>query len=552
MGRMVTTDMTNKETKPVVVRFDNTVEGVVVEEGIEAHQLGDAVLSKIAEMTQESVTGPRTFYGTTEFDGLVAFATACEKVLGNKITTAIPGNMPNVCSIPTQDLIYKIGSSYHTPEDLLDPRIVSEDYLETLCGYLDIDVPRHVNNAREILVEQIRKTATIVGVQSGEKEAVRGVVRLMKDSKRFGEAHLDSDDSGDFVLMIKTTRQHEKIVKAIIREVEEEVRRNSIYKNRAIKYGEHGKLEFINDIEFDTEKRIVLSSDNSTAIRSEAANRLNKDIRPLIDKRTTSTNNYYLANGSGGTGKTVTARALGAWAIQNGWTFLTYMPESNDMNQFRRFLDFANKVGPSFLLIEDIEKLINNDPVQYSLILEQIDGVTSKSRKVEVWINTNNASIKSNHFRDTFLRRIDSFFDFDHLTDQMIQSMFSIYLPEEWELSGEIVYVSDLFRYDENRIKDEDFVPHPKMARLIEFVKDYEFLPWAIEQTAQKSIHYMIDQGKDVITEDHLIAAAKQVVLLGQLVKQSAGTPTHVPSSDDITRDIVREEVSSLSLELTK
>ncbi len=513
------------------------VHNVLVPQNMDMPEFGEAAHEFIKMMTSEDVTGPRTFEDVPSLDGARAFAQACKKVLGADIANAAA--MGNVQTIEASEHIFVMGDMTFTRSQMLDRSKMDEVTLARVASTFTKKAPLNVELNRESIANEVAQVAPIVGVTPMEISAAMGHVALKFETKNFGEAMLDEDPNGDFVLMIKSTKQYAHLVRDIIREVEHQIKTNSIYKGLPYSYSDK---KFINDLDFNTADRIALTSDTSELVRAEAANRLINEKRALLDLELKSKKCIILANGKGGVGKTETARALGALAVRERRAFLIYMPERADVNDFKRFLQFASKVGPAFILIEDIEKMIDvENPIEYSTMLEVLDGVTSKSREVDIWINSNNAGIANNEFRDTFLRRVNTYIDFDAITDAQLQSLFAIYLGENWELFGELKYESDLFAHNENRVPDEEFTLHPKMERLIGFVREYEFLPWAVYQTIAKAIHYRVDRGDAVITEDHLLSAAKSVVSLHQLVKASKGTPKKTVTIDSLVRAAAAE-----------
>jgi hypothetical protein len=423
---------------------------------------------------------------------------------------------------------------------------VPDDLLKRYAEELSIDVPLNIASARYEIAEKIANTAPIVGVTAKEFSAVVGHVSLKKDGKPFGEAAL-GEEGGDFTLMVKSTRQYETIVAVLIQETERQIASNSVYKGLPYDYS---SKKFLSDLDFDSINKIALSSDISTRVRAEVANRLNNETRALLDERTaTKSKSITLAHGEGGVGKTETARALGAWAVKNRRAFLIYMPDRVDVNDFKKFLEFAAKIGPAFVLIEDIEKMIDvQNPIEYSQMLEVLDGVTSKSKSIDIWINSNNAGTNNNEFRNTFLRRVDTYIDYDKVTDMQLQSLFAIYLDSNWELHGEVTYSNDMLEYDPDRIADDLATLHPKMERLVSFVREYDFRPWAVAQTISKANGYVVDQRLSVITEEVLLSAAKSVVDLNNLVQRSDGTPKKTITMDSLVQDAVETVIEDSGL----
>lgn len=526
--------MENNKTKKA--EFSTlTSENVLVPSEMDMSTLGEVTHNFIKKMTAEYVAGPRRFEDVPVLDGARAFARAVEIHLGNELTAVGMGNSITIDGV--EHVHTTTWGGKFTRSMLEDPKCISDRKLKEYAEEFNIEVPLNVETSRMQLAEQLSAVAPIVGLSPREFSAVIGHVNLTRNGKAFGEAML-ADEDGDFSLMIKSTNQYATIVSTLIQETEKQIASNSVYKGLPYDYS---SKKFLHDLDFDSVDRIALSSDISTRVRAEVANRLNNETRAMLDKRTaTKSKSITLAHGEGGVGKTETARALGAYAVKNRRAFLIYMPDKVDVSDFKKFLEFAAKVGPAFVLIEDIEKMIDTqNPVEYSQMLEVLDGVTSKSKSIDIWINSNNAGSDNNEFRNTFLRRVDTYIDYDRVTDMQLQSLFAIYLDSNWELHGEIKYTNDMFDHDPLRIPDEQASLHPKMERLVAFVREYDFRPWAVAQTISKANGYVVDQRLDVITEEVLLSAAKSVVDLNNLVQRSDGTPKKTITMDTLVEGAV-------------
>ena len=516
-------------TQKLVNRFNALVENYS-EDDLDLSQLGDRIVKGISEAQSELVFGPRS-YEIPKEDGALAFERACLDVLRAEPLNSAETQM---MTLETQELVYQVGLHRFSKASLM--KDMPLEVVEGIAEILHAEIPRDIERNREEIFKAIAEKAKVVGVYGKERQARMGIVNLYKNHKKFGVARLTERPNGDFELWVRSTHEHENVVADLVHAVDVEISRGSIYKGRAYDYS---RKKFINDLEFDTHHMIVLASDLEEQIRSRSSNRIDTVMKArLVKEGEGKKKNLILANGKGGTGKTETARALGAHAIANGKAFLTYMPEKVDFDDFKRFMNFASKVGPAFILIEDIEKMVPSDPAQYSLILDILDGVWSKTKSMDIWVNSNNANEESNFFNDTFLRRFNVLFDFDQSSDATIQGLFAVYLSPRWELDGIVGYESGLLN-NVKRVPDEDFTPHPKMVKLIDFVRQYDFKPWAIRQVAEASISYLVDRGEEQITEESLIAAAKSVVQLHNLVKKSAGTPIGVETIDSAIKGIV-------------
>lgn len=528
--------MRNEEDKVIKVVENTTVEDVNIPAGMEMPELGTIVFGHIKTMTKEFITGPRRFEEVLPIDGARAFSLAVRKVLGT-ITESV--EMGNSRTLKGQEVVYEVDGKQFTTSMLLDAKKVPDEMFKDICESLGIEgLPSYIEPARIDYTHRIEKLADIVGVAPIEVSASFQMVELQYKNRNFGQALLEEDpETGDFVLLIKTTRQYKHLVDAIVAETERQISENSIYRGRAYNFSEE---KFIHDLQFDTVNHIVLPSSLTRLIRSKVANKISgKSTRGL------STNRYYLAAGKPGVGKTETARALGAYAVRNRMTFLTYMPKEINMEDFKRFLEFANKVGPSFVVIEDVEKMIDpKHPEQYSQMLEVIDGVSSKSRNLHVWFTTNHASVDDNKFTEKFLRRMNAIMNFDKRNEATIEGLFAVYMPNDWELFGAVKHVNDMLERN-GRVQDEDFVPHPRLAKLVQFVVDHDFQPWAVKATIEGAVEYADDSGVKVLTTEHLLASAEEVLDQIHLAK-AAPKEQEADTLGSIHASIAKQAVESV------
>lgn len=479
----------------------------------------DRTVRAVKKANSEMKLGPR-YYQIPKEDGALAFARAAEVVLGESVEVT---RDTITKTLETQERVFNAAGYTFTRYALDNFKIIySEDILAHMGVLLNVELPRDLKGEREKAVELIIGKAKIVGVEASETQVYMGELTLRKGNAEFGSAYLSEDDkTGDFQLHIISTVEHEDEVNDLVRQVEVELSGKSIYKGAAYSYS---KKEFLNDLQFGTDTNLVLPRKNSKKARAQIVNRMNSK-RHLHTKYGSSKKKIVIANGEGGTGKTETAMALGAYAVTQGKTFLTYMPDKLDMLDFERFLAFAAKVGPSLVLIEDIEKIVSNDDMKFSKILELLDGVSSKNQELDFWINSNNIAAGSKFLESPsvklLLRRFSVMIDYDIQNDATIQGLFAVYLKgvgSKWELDGEVEHVSDLFEKKSSVVKDKNFVPHPRMMNVIEAVRGYNFRPWAIRQTVDTAIAYMIDDDSDLIKEEHLVDAVEEVRELVELV----------------------------------
>lgn len=171
-------------------------------------------------------------------------------------------------------------------------------------------------------------------------------------------------------------------------------RERSIYKGKAIRMwvDDEGSLEFEREPEFlETDIRTVSQLIFPKKTHSQIHTNLFTPIMypdvcrqmgiPL--KRT------VLLGGPYGTGKTLTATAAAALAVNNGWTFIMI----NRVAGLQSVLDFAHRYAPVVVFAEDIDRATSGDErtVEIDDILNTLDGVQSKNHDIITVLTSNHA-----------------------------------------------------------------------------------------------------------------------------------------------------------------
>ena len=97
--------------------------------------------------------------------------------------------------------------------------------------------------------------------------------------------------------------------------------------------------------------------------------------------------NKVLLHGENGTGKTLAAAIITAqFCLENDWS----MVQARWDEDLKHVLRFCELLGtPTALVIEDVEKLISNDPKKMDQLLEQFDGMRTKGREVLLLMTSN-------------------------------------------------------------------------------------------------------------------------------------------------------------------
>lgn len=191
-------------------------------------------------------------------------------------------------------------------------------------------------------------------------------------------------------------RKHERVISAIAKEVREEVRKNSIYKGKAVRInfrdtdGER-MYDFqptFSPIFLDMEKHskqiLVYSSETELCVQTNLLNPVQHTDR--CRKVGIPLRRGILLAGTYGTGKTLTGYQLAQVCVENGWTFI-YLEDVRDVDLA---LAFARLYMPCVLFAEDVDRCMAGPrSPEMDKVLNTIDGIMSKDTEIMSVFTTN-------------------------------------------------------------------------------------------------------------------------------------------------------------------
>lgn len=186
-----------------------------------------------------------------------------------------------------------------------------------------------------------------------------------------------------FVIQIESPKKHKAKIEALFREIDQELKVNSIYRGKAL-MGAH-ELTFMDTSGFDGRK-IVFSD--------EVEQRLSAGLFTLIKHPEATeaaglpTKRAILAYGPFGTGKTSLGLITAQLAQAHGWTFLSARAGKDKLAPVFRT---AALYEPAVVFVEDIDSYTpkNTDKDGISEMLDIFDGIGSKNSKIVVVMTTN-------------------------------------------------------------------------------------------------------------------------------------------------------------------
>jgi transitional endoplasmic reticulum ATPase len=221
-----------------------------------------------------------------------------------------------------------------------------------------------------------------------------------------------SDNRPVFIISGVVKRASEQVVAEIARLVREELKKNSIYRGKAIKVEFHSANAMM-DNPFDEKfmpKFMDLPANGTPVIlNADAEHRLEVELYQIV-KHTERCRKFniplkrgVLLEGPYGTGKTLTAHDLAACCVKNGWTFI-YVENASTLEAALKFAQFYQ---PCVIFAEDIDKVIlEHDDPDLTTIRNALDSVETKNTEISVVLTTNHID----KLPEGFLRcgRIDS------------------------------------------------------------------------------------------------------------------------------------------------
>ena len=221
-----------------------------------------------------------------------------------------------------------------------------------------------------------------------------------------------SDSRPVFIISGTVKRISEGTVAEIARLVREELKKNSIYRGKAIKVEFHSANAMM-DNPFD-EKFMPKFMDlpvggTPVILNADAEARLEVELYQVV-KHTDQCRKFgiplkrgVLLEGPYGTGKTLTAYDLAACCVANKWTFI-YVEDAATLEAALKFAQFYQ---PCVIFAEDIDKVIaSHDDPDLTTIRNALDSVETKNTEISVVLTTNHIE----KLPEGFLRcgRIDS------------------------------------------------------------------------------------------------------------------------------------------------
>jgi transitional endoplasmic reticulum ATPase len=297
--------------------------------------------------------------------------------------------------------------------------------------------------------------------------------------------------------------------------IEDELKRNSIYRGKAIDGSADPQFIDLNAVD---PERVIYSDEVMVQFEANVWSLLRHPQRmrelglPL--KRS------VLLEGPYGTGKTLGAFLTAQIAVENGWTFIYCRPGEDDLDTV---MQTARIYQPAVVFFEDVDSLTEEttERDEVSKLLDLFDGITAKGTELLAILTTNHPErIHKGMVRPG---RLDAVIHIGALDRNGIARMIETMVPEE--------NLGDL-DYEAVAVAMDDYSPA--------FVKE------AVDRT----MRYALARNNgdiDVLMTEDFVAAAEGLRAQLDLMNQ-AGESKGLPTMDKAMRASIEETLDAVAI----
>lgn len=317
----------------------------------------------------------------------------------------------------------------------------------------------------------------------GAFEVPGTTIKLGCDTTRMG------NNFTAFRLYGQCEAQHQPIAEQLFAEIRKEIRESSIYRGKAIQIAQQGgnldltRPDSIRFMAVDPmlRDRLILNSETREAVETELFAPI-EHYEFAKEVWGVKMNRVVLLSGTYGTGKSLTGAALAAVAVECGATFvlLKNVAALPGALELARVMELPRVV----VFAEDVDRVMSGDrDADKDTLLNLLSGVESATTEVQVVLTTNN--IESIH--PAMIRRF--------------QAVVEYQLPD----AAATARLIEL--YGNGRVGKLGTVPEVLAGNL----------PALIEATVETAKLSAIRHGREMITGDDLLYAARQLDLIARL-----------------------------------
>lgn len=274
-------------------------------------------------------------------------------------------------------------------------------------------------------------------VHTGPKESIQVPWGLLEwppwKAQFFLTEWADKDFGYAFRIQGAAKKKYEGEIAGLFMLVHRYLEEHSIYRGKAlvgtgIPTGQgYSEPEFLDAYAIDREE-IVYNTDVERSLWHGLWGRITRR-KLLADpsrRRPRKFNPKVLVHGENGTGKTVCGLIAAQLCLENDMSFIQATPDE-DLAMVMRF---AEHVGtPALVMVEDAEKLIDEDPKKLDKLLEIFDGMRTKGREVGLLLTTNHPE----ELPPALMRakRINRAIYISSLDSEALRKLVDIHVPED-------------------------------------------------------------------------------------------------------------------------
>jgi transitional endoplasmic reticulum ATPase len=225
-----------------------------------------------------------------------------------------------------------------------------------------------------------------------------------------------------FYVSIVAPRKYRVAIEGLFKVVEEELRRESIYKGQAID-GQH-QPEFV-DLSGVNPDGVIYAEETGRQLTANiwSVLRHTEQLRKLKLARKRA----ILLEGPYGTGKTLAAFLTAQEAVDNEWTFLYCRPAQDNLHTV---MATARLYQPAVVFFEDVDVMTTDeaDRDAVSALLDVFDGINAKGTEIMAVLTTNHKE----RINKAMLRpgRLDAVIHIGEWDQAAIARMVQISVPE--------------------------------------------------------------------------------------------------------------------------
>lgn len=328
-------------------------------------------------------------------------------------------------------------------------------------------------------------------------------------------ATMDREKGMLFVLAVDAPKMYKKQLDAFFQVVRDELKKNSIYKGKAITGAE---LPTFLDLSKLDPSKVIYSDEVLQSLDTNLWSLLRHTA--LMEEFRIPLKRAVLLEGPYGTGKTMAGTLTAKEAAENGWTFI--LCRAADGDNLYDTLKTAQVYSPSVVWFEDIDKLATGGTVEeISKLLDALDGAQTKGNAVVAGFTTNHIDkIQKGVLRPG---RLDAVIHIGELDAPGYEKLTRSLIPKT--LLGDVDY-----------------------DRVVAAMHGY--MPAFVAEAINNSVRFAITRNNgrpDKINTDDIVDSALSLRNQWKLMND-AGEGANKPTLDSVTRTTLTELLNKMEL----